>query len=219
MPLVFFRLLFFAFCLSSCESYHTAVYNDPLYRTKKTDPKVLESELNAYSHREITEEDSSSYKPKEGEVFEDYHARLVNTLILQERNRSEIVRVLEEKEKEIERLTKLERDIISQHIDMRLSLHHFDAYIDDEAGSTAAVTSAPTRIFHRYYVRKGDTLQKIAKRELGSYSAWLSLYRFNRRTLENGPNRIEIGQLLLIPDINERRAQQLHRMAREIEDS
>jgi LysM repeat protein len=54
--------------------------------------------------------------------------------------------------------------------------------------------------FKVYKVRKGDTLQKIARRELGSYAGWLTLYRFNLDRLPHGPNRIEVGQALIVPN-------------------
>lgn len=49
-----------------------------------------------------------------------------------------------------------------------------------------------------YTVQKGDSLSRIAKRELGSYDLWNVIYEANRDQLSN-PNVIRPGQVLTIP--------------------
>lgn len=49
-----------------------------------------------------------------------------------------------------------------------------------------------------YIVKKGDTLSRIAKRELGSYDRWIDLYNHNLDKLKN-PNDLIVGMSLLIP--------------------
>lgn len=49
-----------------------------------------------------------------------------------------------------------------------------------------------------YTVQKGDSLSRIAKRELGSYNLWNVIYEANRDQLSN-PNVIRPGQVLTIP--------------------
>ena len=47
-----------------------------------------------------------------------------------------------------------------------------------------------------YLVRKGDTLARIARRELGDASAWHVLADYNGLP---GPDQIAIGQLISLP--------------------
>lgn len=49
-----------------------------------------------------------------------------------------------------------------------------------------------------YTVRKGDTLEKIAKKELGSSRRWKYLYEFNKNRIK-GPDKLRAGQKILIP--------------------
>lgn len=49
-----------------------------------------------------------------------------------------------------------------------------------------------------YIVKKGDTLSRIAKRELGSYNRWIDIYNHNLDKLKN-PNDLTAGMSLLIP--------------------
>ena len=49
-----------------------------------------------------------------------------------------------------------------------------------------------------YTVQRGDSLSRIAKRELGSYNLWNVIYEANRDQLSN-PNVIRPGQVLTIP--------------------
>lgn len=49
-----------------------------------------------------------------------------------------------------------------------------------------------------YIVKKGDTLTSIAKRLTGS-SYWKPIYNANRAVIGGNPNRIKVGQKLVIP--------------------
>lgn len=49
-----------------------------------------------------------------------------------------------------------------------------------------------------YTVQRGDSLSRIAKRELGDYSAWREIYDANRDRISN-PNRLYPGMTLSLP--------------------
>lgn len=53
-----------------------------------------------------------------------------------------------------------------------------------------------------YTVRKGDTLEKIAKQVYGDAKRWPAIYKANRHVLKNA-NRVYPGQKLAIPDLGE----------------
>ncbi|MCZ0973144.1 transglycosylase SLT domain-containing protein [Streptomyces albulus] len=48
----------------------------------------------------------------------------------------------------------------------------------------------------QYEVQKGDYLTKIAKEKLGDAAKWKDLYAWNKKTIGNDPDSIEIGQKL-----------------------
>lgn len=50
-----------------------------------------------------------------------------------------------------------------------------------------------------YVVQKGDSLARIAKRELGSEHRWRFLHEFNKERIQN-PDRLRPGQKILIPE-------------------
>ena len=52
--------------------------------------------------------------------------------------------------------------------------------------------------FDAYVVKKGDTLQKIAKKKTGSSSNWRAIYNQNKKVIGNNPNKLKIGQKLVI---------------------
>lgn len=49
-----------------------------------------------------------------------------------------------------------------------------------------------------YIVKNGDSLSRIAKRELGSYDLWNVIYNANLNKIQN-PNKIRVGTELVIP--------------------
>ncbi len=59
------------------------------------------------------------------------------------------------------------------------------------------VLPGPTKAI-TYTVRKDDTLQKIAKKYYGTYSAWLKIYNANKEKIKN-PNFLRPGTEITIP--------------------
>ncbi len=49
-----------------------------------------------------------------------------------------------------------------------------------------------------YTVQKDDTLQKIAKKHYGTYSAWLKIYNANKDKIKN-PNFVRPGTVITLP--------------------
>jgi len=49
-----------------------------------------------------------------------------------------------------------------------------------------------------YIIKKGDSLWKIAKEELGSGHRWKYLYELNKDRIKN-PNELKAGQKIIIP--------------------
>ena len=52
-----------------------------------------------------------------------------------------------------------------------------------------------------YTVKAGDTLSRIAERELGNANAYMSIFEANRNILSD-PDKIRPGQVLTIPSIH-----------------
>ncbi|MBF2052027.1 MAG: LysM peptidoglycan-binding domain-containing protein [Candidatus Sericytochromatia bacterium] len=61
----------------------------------------------------------------------------------------------------------------------------------DPAGETASAASE-----NSYTVRSGDSLWKIAERELGNGAAWPELYALNQETIGPSPDRLQPGMVL-----------------------
>lgn len=51
-----------------------------------------------------------------------------------------------------------------------------------------------------YTVKAGDTLQKIARRFLGSASKWRDIYEANRKKIGPNPDDLKVGLVLTIPN-------------------
>lgn len=66
------------------------------------------------------------------------------------------------------------------------------------AGSSSTRTDTKT-VPKVYVVKAGDTLSAIAKRELGSSSKWSVIYDKNKTLIGKDPNRIVVGQKLVMP--------------------
>ncbi|WP_298440903.1 LysM peptidoglycan-binding domain-containing protein [Gordonia sp. (in: high G+C Gram-positive bacteria)] len=63
------------------------------------------------------------------------------------------------------------------------------------AGHDGAESSAE----HTYVVRGGDTLSRIAKAQYGAADQWRKIYQANTAVIGPDPNRIQVGQVLVIP--------------------
>ena len=64
---------------------------------------------------------------------------------------------------------------------------------------SASATPNVSDVERTYTVVAGDTLSKIAKRELGDASKWHQIYEANKDTIKN-PDLIYPGQTFKIPD-------------------
>lgn len=49
-----------------------------------------------------------------------------------------------------------------------------------------------------YTIKKGDTLSKIAKEQLGAAHRWKYLYELNKEIIKN-PNKLQVGKKIIIP--------------------
>jgi len=68
-------------------------------------------------------------------------------------------------------------------------------YVQEKEEHIEGEIKASTR---EYSVKKGDTLWKIAKKELGNEYRWKYLYELNRRTIKN-PHKLKAGTKILLP--------------------
>ena len=64
--------------------------------------------------------------------------------------------------------------------------------------ATGATPSATASASHSYTVKPGDTLSKIAQRELGDGNAYMDIFNLNKDQLSD-PDKIHPGQILKIP--------------------
>ena len=69
------------------------------------------------------------------------------------------------------------------------------ANFDDVHGSVSSTAAGSSRT---YTVVAGDSLSKIAKRELGDATKWNAIYEANRDKIKN-PDLIHPGQVLTLP--------------------
>ena len=72
------------------------------------------------------------------------------------------------------------------------------ANFDDVSGTVSSAPVADRTSARTYTVVAGDSLSKIAKRELGDAGNWKAIYEANRDTIKN-PDLIHPGQVLTIP--------------------
>jgi nucleoid-associated protein YgaU len=68
-------------------------------------------------------------------------------------------------------------------------------FSDVTGGSSSDAPSARRTVT----VKAGDSLSKIAKRELGDAEKWHAIYAANRDTIKN-PDLIQPGQVLTLPN-------------------
>ena len=72
------------------------------------------------------------------------------------------------------------------------------ANFDDVHGSVSSAPASGTDSARTYTVVAGDSLSKIAKRELGDATKWNAIYEANRDKIKN-PDLIHPGQVLTLP--------------------
>lgn len=72
--------------------------------------------------------------------------------------------------------------------------------VESGSSSTAPAPAPATPAFKTYVVQKGDSLSRIAKRELGSANEWKKIFEANRDIIKN-PDLIHPGQTLKIPTL------------------
>ncbi len=68
-------------------------------------------------------------------------------------------------------------------------------YLVEEERRVEGAIKASTK---EYIVKKGDSLAKIAKKELGTSERWKYLYELNKDRIKN-PNKLKAGQKITIP--------------------
>ena len=71
-------------------------------------------------------------------------------------------------------------------------------FSDVTGGSSSTAPRAPTENARTITVQAGDSLSKIAKRELGDANKWHAIYEANRDKIKN-PDLIHPGQVLTLP--------------------
>lgn len=140
--------------------------------------------------------DVGCVRPKKGEPYEDFRERVMNTLTMQNYNRRMLDEAIDRTRKKVEELKgELEKvQNASQKLESTLGAMR--------KGERVRVRTRQSP-FQGYTVQPGDTLQSIANNKYGTNTAWLAIYRFNQSVLPDGPNNIEIGDFLWLP--NERR--------------
>lgn len=72
------------------------------------------------------------------------------------------------------------------------------ADFSDVAGASDTTKGAPATAGRTYTVVSGDSLSKIAQRELGDASKWKAIYEANRDKIDD-PDLIHPGQVLTLP--------------------
>ena len=70
--------------------------------------------------------------------------------------------------------------------------------IFDDVRSGSSSAPAPSSTARTYTVVAGDSLSRIAKRELGDANKWTAIYEANRDSIKN-PDLIHPGQVLHLP--------------------
>ena len=74
-------------------------------------------------------------------------------------------------------------------------------FSDVTSGSSSTAPSTPTEQERTITVKAGDSLSKIAKRELGDADKWHAIYDANRDKIKD-PDLIHPGQVLKLPTTN-----------------
>ncbi|MFN4081178.1 MAG: LysM peptidoglycan-binding domain-containing protein [Saprospiraceae bacterium] len=71
---------------------------------------------------------------------------------------------------------------------------------DNPSDIMADIKVSNTHIFARHTVKKGESLSKIAQHYYGDMMKYKAIFDANRNQLDN-PDLIEVGQVLLIPNL------------------
>lgn len=193
-----FLLLLLPFITCSCYQnyYHSNLGDlDPLYKKKGIKMAKLKEHGDKYHRRGNSLVDISKIGPNPDESFEEYEQRLYNTLATQESDIQEISYLIEHKRENFSNLEDQYAKLEGQNNNLRI------AFADLKDAFKGKINQR-SNLFEPYIVKKGDTLQGISHKFYDSYSGWLAIYRFNTGVLKDGPNNIEIGDALLIPNID-----------------
>lgn len=177
---------------TSCSSYTTPIYNDPFFNGPKTELQILKEGGEPFIQRGENIVSNGKLSPRADENFEEYTARIINTLAVQEYQLEQLGREIDKKTMSIERLDTQIPTLQAKHVELRLDLMRVTS-------SDALTDSQGKLLFKKHVVRDGETLQKISMLTYGTYTGWLCIYRFNLEQLPNGPNRIYPGQILYLP--------------------
>jgi hypothetical protein len=167
----------------------TEHYRGPVYDTC-SDECLLGDEGLPYQCRNPLLAEDTCFGPEEGESYTAYMNRMVATM---QAMATETRRLKE---------SILAKEVTNNHLGEQLAgltqaNHDFVAALSGQREQQRAPQNSA---FSVYEVQKGDTLQAISYQAYNTYRGWLNIYRFNMDRLPHGPNQIEIGDLLLIPE-------------------
>lgn len=182
------------FCLfTSCgKTYTTPIRGGKVFTQKPLDKKILEDHGEGYEQRGDYLTKAQGLQPEEGESYEEFENRLINTLVIQEHDIVAYGNVIGKQESGIRNLAEQLEQLKEQNMDLRLQLQ---GNLEEHQKRKYAPTA-----FRSYTVQKGDTLQKISEKFFGTHTGWLALYQFNQFYISN-PNLIEVGELVWIPPL------------------
>lgn len=189
MRVILKTIFCFFIVLSSCTQLSTPVYNDPLYRRDSSNTSKLGKGGEPYIQRMASDGKSSP-------TFTEKKEKMINTLAAQKHSLKEIEVSIASKTQQVAELEKQLPELEKEHAMMRIEVLR-------SSNSQSIPGENKETTFKRYTVQDGDTLQRISQKEYGTYTAWLSIYRFNRQQLPNGPNRIYTGQTLYLPVVKD----------------
>ncbi len=165
---------------------------------KETDLGAFEEKGEKYTRRGDLTTDTTRFKPNPDETYDSYRQRIFNTLMAQELEINDLREFTGTKLTSIDNLKAQLEPMRAQQAEMRLALAAHEN--GDDFAFEQKNRSQP--LFHRYIVQKGDTLQRISHERFGTFTGWIALYRFNHSRLPYGPNRIDEGITLLVPDLD-----------------
>lgn len=165
------------------------------------DLAILDDHGERYTRRDDYSEDISQFRPKKSEPYESYFARVMNTLSIQEYNTTSLQEAIKSKKEAIEELDSQLQTMLESEVHMRLALSMYENGEENPKKNKSQKNHASSPPFSVYVIQKDDTLQKIAKQAFGTHTGWLAIYRFNLKKMPYGPNQLEEGDKLFIPNI------------------